>query len=88
MTGETFSASQNTKPPYITVMSDPATPSPRLAPCPICGKLPVSQFKPFCSKRCADVDLNRWLSGVYAVPAKEEEDEDGERPPEAEAGEK
>jgi endogenous inhibitor of DNA gyrase (YacG/DUF329 family) len=40
-------------------------------------------FKPFCSKRCADIDLNRWLSGVYAVPAKDEEDEDGERPAEA-----
>ena len=48
--------------------------------CPICGKVTNQAFKPFCSKRCSDVDLNRWLSGVYAVPAKEEEDEDGERP--------
>jgi endogenous inhibitor of DNA gyrase (YacG/DUF329 family) len=56
-------------------MSDPATP--RLAPCPICGKLSVQQFRPFCSKRCADVDLNRWLKGVYAVPVTENEDEDG-----------
>jgi len=48
--------------------------------CPICGK-PVDQaFKPFCSKRCADIDLNRWLKGVYAVPVKDDEDEDGERP--------
>ena len=60
---------------YITAMSDPATP--RLAPCPTCGKMPVPQFRPFCSKRCADVDLNRWLSGVYAVPVTEETDEDG-----------
>jgi len=37
-------------------------------------------FKPFCSKRCADIDLNRWLSGVYAIPVKEDNDEDGERP--------
>ena len=37
--------------------------------CPICGKPAVAQFRPFCSRRCADVDLNRWLSGVYAVPA-------------------
>jgi endogenous inhibitor of DNA gyrase (YacG/DUF329 family) len=51
--------------------------TPRLAPCPICGKLPVQQFRPFCSKRCADVDLNRWLSGVYTVPVVEQEDEDG-----------
>ena len=35
----------------------------------------------------ADVDLNRWLKGVYAVPVKDETDEDGERPPEREAGE-
>ncbi len=46
-------------------------------PCPICGKSAVEKFQPFCSKRCADVDLHRWLSGVYAVPGKEEEEEDG-----------
>jgi endogenous inhibitor of DNA gyrase (YacG/DUF329 family) len=56
--------------------------------CPICGKPVEPEFKPFCSKRCADVDLNRWLSGVYAVPAEGDEDEDGERPGEGEAGEK
>jgi len=37
----------------------------------------VEQLRPFCSRRCANVDLNRWLSGVYAVPVKDEEDEDG-----------
>ena len=47
--------------------------------CPICGKPAVDAFRPFCGKRCADVDLNRWLSGVYAVPVKEVDDEDGER---------
>jgi uncharacterized protein len=36
--------------------------------CPICGKLAVAASRPFCSRRCADVDLNRWLSGVYAIP--------------------
>jgi len=50
------------------------------AACPICGKPRDEAFKPFCSKRCADIDLNRWLSGVYAVPVKDDEDEDGERP--------
>lgn len=51
----------------------------RLKPCAICGKLAVPEFRPFCSKRCADVDLNRWLSGVYAVPAVDlEDDKDGE----------
>ena len=58
------------------------------AHCPLCRK-PVDQaFKPFCSKRCADIDLNRWLSGVYAVPVKDDEDEDGTRLPEGEPGEK
>ena len=47
--------------------------------CPICGKPVDLAYKPFCSKRCADIDLNRWLSGVYAIPTKEDEDEDGER---------
>jgi endogenous inhibitor of DNA gyrase (YacG/DUF329 family) len=56
--------------------------------CPICGKATEQAFKPFCSKRCADIDLNRWLSGVYAVPVKEDEDEDGVRPADADAGEK
>ena len=55
--------------------------------CPICGKPRDPAFKPFCSKRCADVDLNRWLSGVYVVPVKEDEDEDGERVRDGEAGE-
>ena len=56
--------------------------------CPLCGKATEAASKPFCSKRCADIDLNRWLSGVYAVPVKEDEDEDGERPAEDEPGEK
>jgi len=41
--------------------------------CPICGKPTVEKFKPFCSKRCADIDLNRWLSGSYVIPAKDDE---------------
>jgi uncharacterized protein len=61
-------------------MPDPAE-APRLKPCPICGKLAIAQFKPFCSKRCADVDLNRWLSGVYAVPAVEDQDDTGDDEP-------
>jgi len=38
-------------------------------PCPICGKPAVFAIRPFCSKRCADIDLHRWLGGVYAIPA-------------------
>jgi uncharacterized protein len=52
--------------------------------CPLCGKPTDTAFRPFCSKRCADIDLNRWLSGVYAVPVKEESDEDAEKPAEGE----
>ncbi len=45
-------------------------------PCPICGKPRVERYRPFCSRRCADVDLNRWLSGVYTVPVSADEEED------------
>jgi uncharacterized protein len=40
-------------------------------PCPICGRASVVEMRPFCSKRCADVDLNRWLSELYRVPSDE-----------------
>jgi endogenous inhibitor of DNA gyrase (YacG/DUF329 family) len=53
--------------------------------CPICSRPAEQRFRPFCSKRCADVDLNRWLSGVYAVPVVEpDESSDAESPPERE----
>jgi len=45
-----------------------------MKPCVICGKPQDARFRPFCSRRCADVDLHRWLSGAYAVPAVEEDD--------------
>jgi endogenous inhibitor of DNA gyrase (YacG/DUF329 family) len=61
---------------YMVAMSECAD-SVRHKPCPICSKPAVETFRPFCSRRCADVDLNRWLSGVYAVPVREDEDEDG-----------
>jgi len=48
----------------------------KLGPCPICGKPGQHETRPFCSKRCADVDLSRWLSGVYAVPAAEPQEGD------------
>ena len=47
--------------------------------CPICGKPTDGRFKPFCSKRCADVDLHRWFSGSYAIPVTEDEEEDERR---------
>jgi len=50
-------------------------------PCPECGKPSQREFYPFCSKRCKDVDLNRWLSGAYVVPGRLAADEDDELPP-------
>lgn len=41
------------------------------APCPICRKPAQPEYRPFCSRRCADVDLQRWLSDRYAIPAAE-----------------
>ena len=48
------------------------------ARCPICDKPVDAHYRPFCSKRCADVDLNRWLSGVYVVPGREEDGNEGD----------
>ena len=42
------------------------------AKCPICGKPTEPEHRPFCSPRCADVDLNRWLSDRYVVPASDD----------------
>jgi endogenous inhibitor of DNA gyrase (YacG/DUF329 family) len=48
------------------------------AKCPICGKEGVQAYRPFCSKRCADIDLGRWLKESYRVPAEEAPgDDDG-----------
>jgi endogenous inhibitor of DNA gyrase (YacG/DUF329 family) len=53
------------------------------AKCPICGKPPTPEHRPFCSRRCADVDLQRWLSDRYVLPASEDpepldgDDDDG-----------
>ncbi len=44
--------------------------------CPICGKSATEASRPFCSERCRDVDLNRWLSNSYAIPGRAEADED------------
>lgn len=44
-------------------------------PCPICGKPSSQANHPFCSPRCQDIDLNRWLSGSYVIPARDHEDE-------------
>ena len=52
--------------------------SPLAKPCPICGKPATEASTPFCSERCRDVDLNRWLSGSYAIPGKPDDEDDAE----------
>lgn len=52
--------------------------------CPICGQESQQRYRPFCSGRCADIDLGKWLTGSYAVPSQSPEDienalEEGER---------
>jgi endogenous inhibitor of DNA gyrase (YacG/DUF329 family) len=49
--------------------------------CPSCERPTDPAYAPFCSKRCADVDLQRWLSGAYAVPGEDAADLDGPAEP-------
>ncbi|MBV8913053.1 MAG: DNA gyrase inhibitor YacG [Acetobacteraceae bacterium] len=50
-------------------------------PCPICGKpAPAARYRPFCSQRCADIDLGRWFTGSYAIPGPPPELEEDEAP--------
>ena len=43
-------------------------------PCPICAKDPDARYRPFCSRRCADIDLGRWLTESYVVPAQDSDE--------------
>lgn len=62
-------------------MAQAADPALIRAPrCPICQRLTLQEFRPFCSKHCADVDLSRWLNGIYLVPERDEDEGDGRRP--------
>ena len=58
---------------YVSAMTSPPLVPDK--PCPICSKPSVEKFRPFCSRRCGDVDLSRWLKGVYVVPTDETDDE-------------
>jgi endogenous inhibitor of DNA gyrase (YacG/DUF329 family) len=42
--------------------------------CPICANETEQKYRPFCSRRCADIDLAKWMSGTYAIPSETEED--------------
>lgn len=47
--------------------------------CPMCKAPTEHRWRPFCSRRCADLDLSRWLSGTYAIPGGDaDSDEDGD----------
>lgn len=51
-----------------------------MSACPICGKPAVADYRPFCSKRCADVDLQRWLTGGYSLAGEEAEEDENPNP--------
>ena len=57
------------------------------ARCPICRAPTALAYRPFCSRRCADVDLARWLGGAYAIPGAADADEDGESAQTSQLGE-
>ena len=44
-------------------------------PCPECGRPSARETFPFCSKRCKDIDLNRWLKGAYVIPVRDDEED-------------
>ena len=67
--GQHFGFAQRRRRAYLNGM--PESPA-KL--CPICRKPAAEGFRPFCSARCKDVDLNRWFKGTYAIPAVESED--------------
>ncbi|MBW8267943.1 DNA gyrase inhibitor YacG [Caldovatus aquaticus] len=49
----------------------PARPRGGRGRCPICGREPAAPYRPFCSARCAQIDLGRWLAGAYALPTED-----------------
>lgn len=53
------------------------------ARCPVCDKQTNAAYRPFCSKRCADIDLGRWLKGGYAIPGEVEQPDDEPAEPES-----
>ena len=56
-------------------MTEPVRLRPK-RPCPICAKPSAQKYHPFCSPRCAQIDLNRWFGGNYAIPVEENEPDD------------
>jgi len=63
----------------------PVTPLRPRRPCPECGRPSARETYPFCSARCKAVDLNRWLKGAYAIPVRDDEEQDGGSQPDPSA---
>jgi hypothetical protein len=59
---------------------DKVTPLRPKRPCPECGKPSAREHYPFCSARCKDIDLNRWLKGTYVIPGRDGEEEEDDAP--------
>jgi endogenous inhibitor of DNA gyrase (YacG/DUF329 family) len=57
-------------------MSAPSSEPKGGAGCPICGKPHDAKYRPFCSKRCADIDLGRWFNEGYRIPGNEPMDDE------------
>ena len=66
--------SENEQPKIVTASN--VAPIRAKRPCPECGKPSARETYPFCSPRCKDVDLNRWFSGAYAIPVRDDEEEE------------
>ncbi|MCG4259742.1 DNA gyrase inhibitor YacG [Acetobacter senegalensis] len=47
--------------------------------CPVCGKPTQQATRPFCSQRCADIDLGRWFTGQYRIPGPPVDEENMEK---------
>jgi endogenous inhibitor of DNA gyrase (YacG/DUF329 family) len=64
-------------------MTSKVEPLRKTRPCPECGRPSTRESYPFCSERCRNLDLARWLSGSYAIPVAEDETkaDDNEAPP-------
>ena len=67
-------------------MTDTENVPPAAKPCSICGKPAAARFKPFCSARCANIDLGRWLKGSYVIPGEPVEEAEEGAPQQRESG--
>ena len=55
------------KPPHLKIVKG----HPQKAACPLCQQPAKILYRPFCSRRCAQLDLGKWLTGDYTIPAHE-----------------